>query len=133
MARCLCRLGVERAWVVHGAGLDELSLAGPSRVAVCAAGTVTVAEVSPEEAGLARAPLETVRGGDADANAATAREVLDGTPGPRRDVVVYNAAAALLVAGRARDLREAARQAAEAIDDGRARRLLARAVEASRS
>ena len=76
--------------------------------------------VTPEDAGLASAPLEALRGGDPQANAAIAREVLAGAPGPRRDVVLLNAAAALVVAGRAKDLRDGVRQAAAAIDDGRA-------------
>jgi anthranilate phosphoribosyltransferase len=86
--------------------------------------------VTPEDAGLAPAPLDSVRGGDPQANAAIAREVLSGAPGPRRDVVLLNAAAALVVAGRSRSLREGALLAAAAIDDGRARRLLDRVREA---
>jgi len=85
--------------------------------------------VTPEDAGLATAPLEALRGGDPQANAAIAHEVLTGAEGPKRDVVLLNAAAALVVAGRAKDLRDGARQAAAAIDDGRALRLLERVKE----
>ena len=124
LARCLQRLGVERAWVVHGSGLDELTLAGETSVAAVEGGSIRSFEVAPESAGLERCGLEAVRGGDARANAGFALEVLGGLPGPRRDVVLLNAAATLVVAGRAADLREGARQAAAAIDGGRASALL---------
>jgi anthranilate phosphoribosyltransferase len=132
LARCLARLGVGRAWVVHGAGLDEIALSGPTAVAAVADGAVRTFEVSPEDAGLPRADGGVLRGGDAATNAALAAEVLQGGRGPRRDVVVLNAAAALVVAGRARDLREGASLAASAIDEGRAAALLDRARERSR-
>jgi anthranilate phosphoribosyltransferase len=124
MARCLARLGARRAIVVHGAGLDELTLAGETAVAEVTDGQVRERTVTPDEAGLARAPVEAVRGGDARENARLAGEVLEGRPGPRRDVVLLNAAAALMIAGRASSLREGAVQAARAIDDGRVQRLL---------
>jgi anthranilate phosphoribosyltransferase len=131
MARCLLRLGVKRAWVVHGAGIDELSLAGETAVAALEDGAVRTFTVRPQQAGLEAAPVEAILGGDAQRNAAIAREVLGGRRGPQRDVVVLNAAAALVVAGRAADLREAARQAERTIDDGSASALLERAREAS--
>jgi anthranilate synthase/phosphoribosyltransferase len=130
VARCLQRLGTKRAWVVNGSGLDELTLAGPTSVAELDGGTVRTFSVLPEDAGLASAPLEALRGGDPQANAAIARDVLAGAPGPKRDVVLLNAAAALLVAGRAGSLREGVRLAAAAIDDGRARALVDRVREA---
>jgi anthranilate phosphoribosyltransferase len=133
MARCLARLGLRRAWVVHGAGLDEMTLSGPTTVAAVEDGAVRSLEVSPEEAGLPRADGAALRGGDAATNAALATEVLQGGRGPRRDVVVLNSAAVLLVARRARDLREGAALAAAAIDDGRAAALLERARERSRA
>jgi anthranilate phosphoribosyltransferase len=133
MARCLARLGLRRAWVVHGAGLDEMTLSGPTTVAAVEDGAVRSFEVSPEEAGLPRADGAALRGGDAATNAALATEVLQGGRGPRRDVVVLNSAAVLLVARRARDLREGAALAAAAIDDGRAAALLERARERSRA
>jgi anthranilate phosphoribosyltransferase len=130
VARCLQRLGTKRAWVVHGSGLDEMTLAGPTSVAELDGEEIRTFTVRPEDADLAAASADALHGGDPQANAAIAREVLSGAPGPRRDVVVLNAAAALVVAGRARDLREGARQAAGAIDDGRARAMLDRAREA---
>ena len=130
LARCLGRLGTRRAWVVHGCGLDELTLAGETTVTELHGGGLRTFAVTPAEAGLDPAPLEALRGGDPRANAAIAREVLSGARGPRRDVVLLNAAAALVVAGRAADLREGVRQAAQAIDDGRARAVLERAREA---
>ena len=133
VARCLGRLGARRALVVHGAGLDELTLAGETAVAEVRDGAVHERRITPEEAGLARAPLEAVRGGDAGENARLAREVLAGRAGPRRDVVLLNAAAALLVAGRAASLREGVALAGDAIDRGRASALLERVKEALRA
>ncbi len=130
VARCLQRLGTKRAWVVHGSGLDELTLAGPTTVAEVDGESLRSFTISAEDAGLAAAPLEALRGGDPQANAAIARDVLAGAPGPRRDVVLLNAAAALVVAGRAKDLREGARLAAAAIDDGRVSALVERVREA---
>jgi anthranilate phosphoribosyltransferase len=133
VARCLARLEVERAWVVHGPGLDEISPAGPTAVASLAGGVIRAFEIVPDDAGLPERDLASLRGGDAAENAEIVRAVLGGETGPRRDVVLLNAAAALVVSGRARDLREGARMAAEAIDGGRAARLLASAVKASLS
>ena len=137
IARCLQRLGVRRAWVVHGSGLDELSLCGPTTVAAFGGdeddGGVRTFTVMPEDAGLAPCGPESLRGGDAAASAAIAGDVLRGGRGPRRDVVVLNAAAVLVVAGRVAGLKEGAVQAAQAIDEGRAARLLDRVRELSRS
>jgi anthranilate phosphoribosyltransferase len=132
LARCLARLGARRAFVVHGLGLDELTLAGETRVAEVLEGQVRERTLAPEDAGLGRAPLEAVRGGDAAENARLARGVLRGEGGPRRDVVLLNAGAALVVAGRAADLREGARLAAESIDRGQALGLLERVKEVLR-
>jgi anthranilate phosphoribosyltransferase len=115
---------------VNGSGLDELTLTGPTAVAELADETVRTFTVRPEDAGLRTATLDELRGGDPQANAAIARDVLSGARGPKRDVVLLNAAAALLVAGRATDLRDGVAQAAAAIDDGRAKRLLDRVREA---
>ncbi|HVQ29045.1 MAG TPA: anthranilate phosphoribosyltransferase [Vicinamibacteria bacterium] len=132
VARCLGRLGARRALVVHGAGLDELTLAGETAVAEIRDGVVHEWRITPEEAGLARAPLEAVRGGDAGENARLARGVLEGQAGPCRDVVLLNASAALLVAGRAASLTAGVALAREAIDGGRAAALLQRVGEALR-
>jgi len=133
LARCLQRLGVERAWVVHGAGLDEMSVCGPTEVASLEGGSVRTFTVSAEDAGLASCDPAALRGSDAQANAAIALAVLEGRKGPARDVVVLNAAAALVLAGRAADLREGARLAAETIDGGRAAAVLGRAREVAAS
>ena len=125
LAQVLRSLGHERAWVVHGAdGLDELSTTGPSTVAELRDGEVRCFEVTPEEAGLPRAALEDLKGGDAEHNAAVLRAMLEGAPGPYRDVVVYGSAAALIVAGKAEDLKAGVAMAAEAIDSKAAQRTL---------
>jgi len=127
IARCLSRLGAKRAWVVHGAGLDEIALDGPSTVAVVDGDKpVATLSITPVDAGLAVAPRDALLGGDAQENAAIATGILQGEKGPRRDVVVLNAAAGLVVAGRASDLREGATRAASAIDSGAAAQLLER-------
>jgi anthranilate phosphoribosyltransferase len=133
LAGCLRRLGVARAWVVHGSGLDELSLSGPTRVTALEGGEVRTFTVRPEDAGLEPCLAPALQGGDARANADITRRVLDGSRGPARDVVLLNAAAALLVAGRVEDLGAGVAQAGRAVDDGRAGALLGRVVEASRA
>jgi anthranilate phosphoribosyltransferase len=127
MAATLAELGVEHAFVVHGAGgLDEISLAGETMIAEVRAGTVRKFAVTPEEFGVARAPLEAIRGGTAAENAALIRRVLSGEAGPARDIVVINAAAALVAAGSAANFREAAAMASAAILSGAASEKLAR-------
>ena len=126
IARVLGNLGAERAWVVHGAdGMDELSTTGPSYVAALADGAVRQFEVTPGEAGLPTATLDGLKGGDAEVNAAAVRALLDGAAGPFRDIVLYNAGAALVVAGKAADLAAGADLAARSIDGGAARGKLA--------
>ena len=94
MAETLARLGTERAWLVHGQGLDELTLAGESQVVSLEAdGSLRDFDVTPEDAGLARAPAEALKGGDPAQNAAALEALLKGAPGPYRDVVLLNAAA----------------------------------------
>lgn len=130
MARVLRNVGSERAWVVHGAdGLDELTTTGPSYVAELDDGAVRTFEVLPSDIGLPLARPEDLKGGDAETNAAAMWAILGGEHGPFRDAVVYNAAAALLVAGRVASVREGAELAAEAIDAGRAKAALQRLVE----
>lgn len=124
LAEVLGRLGARRAWTVHGQGLDELALSGPTDVAEWKDGAVRRFTVTPEDAGLSRAPVEALRGGDAAENAAALRALLDGAPGAYRDVVLLNAAAALIVAERVDTLAQGAAAAAAAIDDGRAARAL---------
>ena len=125
MARTLVELGAtRRAFVVHGLdGLDELTLTGESivvRVEPAAEPSIKAARVTPEMAGLPRATLEDLSGGDAEANAALLYDVVTGIPGPRRDIVLFNASAALVAAGIAADLQEGVTRAAEAIDSGEA-------------
>ncbi len=128
MAEVLGRLGAERAWVVHGSGIDELTTAGVTTVAEFNDGSVRSFEVTPEEVGLARVTLEALKGGEPAHNAQLMRDVLGGAPGPLRDVVLLNSAAALVVAGRTLDLRAGVAIAAEAIDSGAARQVLDRLV-----
>jgi len=120
MAETLGALGTERAWLVHGAGLDELTLAGPTQVSEWYRGELRQFLVTPEQAGLPNAPTDAIRGGDAAENAAALRALLEGARGAYRDTVLLNAAAALIVADRAADLREGARLAASALDRGAA-------------
>ncbi len=124
IAEVLRELGSERAMVVHGEGLDEIALHGTTRVAELREGRIRTYTVTPEEAGLRRAPLEAVAGGGIDRNVAIARGILVGETGPPRDIVLLNAAAALRVAGECEDLREGAARAAHAIDSGAAGRIL---------
>jgi anthranilate phosphoribosyltransferase len=126
MAAAIAELGVERAFVVHGAGgLDEISLAGETMIAEVRGGAVRRFTVTPEEFGVARAPLESIRGGTAAENAALIRRVLEDESGPARDIVVINAAAALVAAGVADNFREAAGLASFAISSGAADEKLA--------
>ncbi|MBM4409047.1 MAG: anthranilate phosphoribosyltransferase [Chloroflexi bacterium] len=126
LAEVLRLLGVERALVVHGEGLDELPLDGSGVLYDVTADGVERREVSAQAAGLGPAPTSALAGGSPEENAALVEAVLAGDPGPRRDVVLLNAAAALVVAGRAADLPAGVRAAASTIDSGAALALLAR-------
>lgn len=130
IAAALAELGAEHAFVVHGAGgLDEISLAGETQVAEIKNGSVRRYTVKPEDFGVSHAPIKAVRGGAAQENAATIREIFNGADGPRRDIVVANAAAALVAAGVAADFFEGAKLAAEALSSGAASGKLASLVE----
>ncbi|RAI42424.1 anthranilate phosphoribosyltransferase [Rhodoplanes roseus] len=132
LAHVLKNLGSERALVVHGSdGLDEITTAGPTAVAALENGTVTTFEITPEEVGLPRAVPEALRGGDAAANAIALKGVLEGRKGPYRDVAVFNAAAALVVAGKAADLASGVALAAQSIDTGAAEGSLGRLIAVS--
>jgi anthranilate phosphoribosyltransferase len=128
IAEVLGKLGSVRAWVVHGDGLDEITTTGATHVAELENGTVTTFEVTPEEAGLPRARKADLRGGDPAENAARLIALLEGERGPLRDVVLLNAAAALIVAGKVRSLKEGVERASQAIRDGGAREALAKLV-----
>lgn len=121
------RLGSAHVLVVHGAdGLDEVSISGPTHVAELREGRVTRLELTPEGLGVARSALDGVRGGDAAMNAGIVRAVLQGEPGPARDLVLVNAACAIYVGGRARTIAEGVTLARETIDQGRALQQLER-------
>ena len=125
-------LGFEHVWVVHGSdGLDELTTTGVSHVAELKSGDVREFEVTPEDAGLKRAAVEDLAGGDPRINAQAIREVLAGKPSAFRDVVIFNAAAALIVGEKARTLQEAASMAANAIDGGGAAERLEKLIAIS--
>ncbi|NQV48259.1 MAG: anthranilate phosphoribosyltransferase [Rhodospirillaceae bacterium] len=129
MAEVLGNLGCEQAWVVHGSdGLDELTTTGPSYVAELKDGKVTTFEVTPADAGLKTASPADLKGGDPETNAEALRALLSGAAGPYRDIVVYNAGAALLVAGKAANIKQGAEMAAAAIDSGAAQGALDKLV-----
>ncbi|RMH47056.1 MAG: anthranilate phosphoribosyltransferase [Alphaproteobacteria bacterium] len=122
MAETLAALGTEAAWLVHGAdGTDEISVAGPTSVAALENGRIEMREIHPEDAGLPAHPFEAILGGTPAENAAALSALLDGAEGAYRDAVLLNAAAALVVAGKAQDLREGVQMARESIDSGAAR------------
>jgi anthranilate phosphoribosyltransferase len=134
LAEALSMLGLRRALVVHGSdGLDEITVTAPTRIAEVRDGQVQSYEVTPEEFGLPRATFEDISGGDAAFNATLIREVLAGKRSARRDVVMLNAAAALVAAGRAGHLRDAVPLAAQAIDSGAAERKLEALIRFSNS
>ncbi len=134
LAEALSMLGLHRALVVHGDdGLDEVTITGPTRIGEVREGQVHTYEVTPEEFGLQRATLDDISGGDATLNSNLIREVLDGKKSARRDVVLLNAAAALVAAGRADHLRDGVPLAAKAIDSGAAKQKLASLATFSKS
>jgi anthranilate phosphoribosyltransferase len=133
MAETLNRLGTERAWVVHGLdGIDELSIAGASKVCEVRDGAVTEFEVHPSDAGLSTHPLSALESEDVAGNALAITELLDGHETPFREAVLLNAAAGLLVHGKATDLKTGAAMAAEAIDSGKAKQTLRKLLTLSR-
>ena len=132
MVRVLASLGSTRIWAVHGSdGLDEITTTGPSRVVSLENGKVESFTISPEDVGLARARPEDLRGGEPAQNAAALRAVLDGEKTAFRDIAAFNAAAALVVAGQAGDLRDGLGQAAAALDSGKAKATLASLIACS--
>ncbi len=132
VAQVLKALGSEAAWVAHGSdGLDEITTSGPTHIAALENGTVRTFEINPEDVGIERAKPELLRGGDAESNAAALKGVLKGNKGPYRDIAVLNAAAALVVAGKAKDIKEGAAIAAKSIDSGEAEGRLERLIKVS--
>jgi anthranilate phosphoribosyltransferase len=129
IAEVLHRLGSEAAWVVHGSdGLDEITTTGVTHVAQLRHGTVTAFDITPEDAGLFLAHPRDLKGGDPATNAEALRALLRGAEGAYRDVVLFNSAAALVVAGKDGDLRTGIARARHAIDGGRAQAMLDRLV-----
>ncbi len=134
MARVLQNLGCRRGFVVHGLdGMDEISLTAPTRIARMEPAGIELFTLQPESLGFSRCALEDLRGGDAAQNAALVRGVLAGEQGPRRDIVLLNAAFGLMAAGAAPDPATGLAAAAEAIDSGRAAQQLSRLVELTRA
>jgi anthranilate phosphoribosyltransferase len=134
LARVLAELGTIRAFVVHGAdGLDEISNTGESQISEVHEGVVRSSRVRPEDFGLPRASIRDLQGGDRGENAQIVRLLLGGEPGPRRDIVLMNSAAALVAGGKARDLKEGVGMASQSIDSGAAASKLAALVERSQS
>ncbi len=132
LAQVLKNLGSVSVWVVHGSdGLDEITLTGPTSVAALENGNIRTFEVTPEDAGLTRSSPGSLKGGDADANAVALRSVLEGIPSAYRDVALLNAAAALLVAGKAKDLKEGVAIGTKALDSGAAAAKLKQLVAVS--
>jgi anthranilate phosphoribosyltransferase len=132
LAQVLKNLGSETVWVVHGSdGLDEITLSGPTAVASLDNGVITTFEVTPEQAGLKRAPTDALKGGDAEHNAVALRDVLEGKPSAFRDCALINAAAALIVAGRAKNLADGVAIGIKVLDTGAALQKLTRLVAVS--
>ncbi|MEI7789867.1 MAG: anthranilate phosphoribosyltransferase [Alphaproteobacteria bacterium] len=133
-AQALKALGSTHAFIVHGRdGLDEVSISAATQAAVLDAGIVTTREITPEDAGLPRWPLADITGGDAAHNAAAMERLFDGEAGAYRDIVLLNASAALMVAGRAKDVKEGAGLAAQALDAGAAKARLNALIKATQA
>jgi len=131
LAHVLKRLGAERAWVVHGDGLDEMTTAGVTKIAVLEDGSVRSLEITPEDAGLSRVTATDLKGGDGAHNGKALRNVLAGEKGAYRDIALLNAAGALMVAGKATSLRDGIALGAEALDSGRAMAALEKLIAVS--
>ncbi|MDE2579207.1 MAG: anthranilate phosphoribosyltransferase [Hyphomicrobiales bacterium] len=132
LAEVLRSLGSQRVWLVHGSdGLDEATTTGPTHVVELDGGAIRSFDIKPEDAGLQRASLGDLKGGDPEYNASALRAVLKGAHNPYRDIAVLNAAAALVVAGRARDLSEGAALSARSLDEGAAQRAFEKLVAVS--
>ena len=132
LAQVLKNLGAESVWVVHGSdGLDEITLTGPTHVAALEKGNIRTFEVTPEDGGLRRATGAELKGGDAQANAKSLRAVLEGKPSAYRNVALLNAAAAFIVAGKAKDLKEGVALGVKSLDSGAAMEKLKRLVAVS--
>lgn len=132
-AEALRDLGLTSAWVVHGSGLDEITTTGPSLVAALKDGEITTFELNPGDFGVETVTLDAIRGGDGTVNAAALRDVLGGAKTPYRDVALCNAAASLIVAGKAKDVTEGMHLASQSLDSGSAARALEKLITISNS
>jgi len=131
MAEVLKSLGSVRAMVVHGSGLDEISTTGPTDLAILEEGVVLRRRIGPEDMGVERASMEDLMGGDARENAEIIRDILAGETGPKRDVVLVNSAASLIVSGIATDFADGIQKASDAIDSGKATAKLEALIDCS--
>jgi len=132
LAEVLRELGMEQAWIVHGAdGLDEISTTGPTQVVALEAGQLRAFEIAPQDAGLKTAALADLKGGDATHNAAALTSILKGAETPYRDIALFNAAAALVIAGKTANLQEGAAMADAALRSGKAALVLEKLVTIS--
>ena len=132
MAETLLKLGIKKAWVVHGTdGIDEISISGPTEIREVSDGKINAFQITPEDAGLGTSPLGALEGGAPEDNAGAIRDLLEGRPGPFRDVVLLNASAGLNLLGLAGDLKTGVQTAGEAIESGRALHTLSRLAEIS--
>jgi len=129
LARALGALGAERAWTVHGEGMDELTTTGETEVAEWCNGAVRLFRITPEAVGLRRAALGELTGGSPEENAKALRDLLDGKAGAYRDIVLLNAAAGFLVGDKVETLREGVELAAKSIDSGAAKAALEKLIE----
>ncbi|RKE84822.1 anthranilate phosphoribosyltransferase [Rhizobium sp. AG855] len=132
-AEALRDLGLSSAWVVHGSGLDEITTTGPSLVAALKDGEISTFELTPADFGVAEVALDAIRGGDGTVNAAALRDVLGGAKTAYRDVALCNAAASLIVAGKAKDVTEGMHLASQSLDSGAAARALEKLIAISNS
>ncbi|MBB5276406.1 anthranilate phosphoribosyltransferase [Rhizobium rosettiformans] len=132
-AEALRDLGLTSAWVVHGSGLDEITTTGPSQVAELKDGEIRSFELTPDDFGVETVSLDAIRGGDGAVNAAALRDVLGGAKTPYRDVALCNAAASLIVAGKAKDVTEGMHLASQSLDTGSAARALETLITISNS
>ncbi len=131
IAQVLCNLGCEHAWIVHGDGLDEITVCGPTQVVEIRGESMRAFTIAPEDVGLERASLADLKGGDATANAKALLAVLDDEPSAYRDAAIFNAGAGLVVAGRADDIATGVDQARRSVTSGAARKALDALVEIS--
>ncbi len=131
LAQVLKELGSETAWVVYGDGLDEMTTAGTTKIAALEHGTIRTFEIEPEDVGLRRVDMSELKGGEAEVNARALLGVLEGDQNAYRDIVLLNSAAALVISGKAKDLKDGIALAAQSIDSGSALAVLQKVIAVS--